>query len=946
MPSKSRAGNSADSKLTVSYSSIEKNSAGTQGRITSSKMEFYSKSGWSDSTNRWRVRGGAITDKSWGARTVNGGTESFACTGQWVNLEFDEQVTAAFIGECAGVSFYENDNNSSYYGPSLTVTYPFRTYAAPAAPGVTLTRTNDSAATIAVTGNQTNAKADQFWQFIDWQLQTDAGSFAGGGSGLAGSTTSIPVSGLQANRRYRVQVRARNRDATGSWVQSGYIYTAPAAPASASVAASGTSDVVSAAVTGAPWRSGIQVERSENGGAWGNLVTVPGADAWIRTGAPQGSSRRYRVRTYVTFGAVTLASGWVETGLLLAVPDAPTIGRCYRISDTQQVVAWTRAATADNPNKPATSHEVQVQTDETTAAEQTIATPTGSAAQVTHSGTAANHRYRYRVRARNSGGNSAWSAWSEWIATTPAAPVVTATTKQGTAITTAWTNNAPHQSGVDVFYKAGAAAFVAEASLGAATTSYLDADPNPAEVAQYALQARIDNVPLVVGTTSLWSAQVTGPTGQLQAPPQAPTVTLTPAAVADLALSALRVDVTHRPVDSTPQSACEVRYREVGDPSWVTASLGTAAYVGLSLYNGATWEVQARTKGDHVDWSPWSPSVTIKASATPSATITAPADGSTVTTARLLVGLAYSDPEGSACSGWQIRLADATLADEWTSGVLSGDLHAAPYEIPYTVADGSVHTLYARARDGDGLWSPWTSALVEVDYAPPPAAEPVAVWDADTGTTALNLTIPEPDGSEVEAITVAVYRIDGTSRVLVAEQPAAAALLILDRIPPTNADVAYEIHTVSAIPSVAVAHATVATPSDWVYVNGGPDWATLARLRASTRGRGVSISKQVGRVRTQRQFVGDDSPTSFRGRPVGRRWQISADTAIKPHLAAVVGHPAEWEAIAMLDDDPLCLRTYTGVRAFVSLVSDPKIDDGDTVAVSVAVTLVEVRHDE
>lgn len=206
-------------------------------------------------------------------------------------------------------------------------------YNAPDAPVLTLTRVNDTSATITVSGNQSNSTLDKYWDDLFWELKTDSGSWASGGT-VNGDVQSIPVSGLSANRRYQVQARAWNAAGSGAYGQSGYIYTTPSAPTGVTAARVGASATVTVGWTStAAWAGSHVIERSVNGAAWeqiGTSATTSFTDTLDTT-----SSATYRVKTVSLAPAVTSAASASSA----SVPSVETMK--WRVPGIQDIYAGT-----------------------------------------------------------------------------------------------------------------------------------------------------------------------------------------------------------------------------------------------------------------------------------------------------------------------------------------------------------------------------------------------------------------------------------------------------------------------------------------------------------------------------------------------------------------------------------------------------------------------------
>ena len=210
-------------------------------------------------------------------------------------------------------------------------------WAAPAAPAnVVLTRNSDAAATITITGNQNSQTADGYWQTVEWVLYDFLLNVVASGTGLAGTTTSIPVSGLTTKQGYLATVRSRNEvGGASAWKESGYIYTTPGAPINltASRAGAASSSVNVAWATGGGFIGVYQVERSTNGGGtWSQVGSVPaGTLAFVDT-LPVASSALYRVRAQTPAPAVAspyTGTVFVSVALITDKTKIPSVDRIY-----------------------------------------------------------------------------------------------------------------------------------------------------------------------------------------------------------------------------------------------------------------------------------------------------------------------------------------------------------------------------------------------------------------------------------------------------------------------------------------------------------------------------------------------------------------------------------------------------------------------------------------
>lgn len=418
MPSKSRSGNSAGSKLTVSYGSISIYDSGLHAKITSPKMEFYSQSGWSDSTNNWRVRGGAVTDDSWGSRTVNGGTETFTCSAQEVTLLYGQTQTFSFIGECAGVSFYENDNNSSYYGPSLSITFPARAYSLPAAPtGIAVARVSDTQHTISwvnhSTGGSTTAAPYSNLYLERWDNVSNVWSQI---ASLSSSATSFSDTTTVANKRYQYRVRAYNSSGYSAYNTSAYIATTPAAPTMGSVSKTGTTVTVNWSLNNT-YGTAVELWHAANGVWDGAPLATLAANAvtYNHTGVNTAQTHTYKVRAK----ADTLYSAYSAdsaTVTLLNPPNAPTVTATPAIGDFDDVNVTVNFV--HNPTDATAQTNAAVRWKKTTDSTWTTSAPLLGATTYSIN---LDNGFTYEIQAQTKGDHATYSPWSSSVLVTGSA---------------------------------------------------------------------------------------------------------------------------------------------------------------------------------------------------------------------------------------------------------------------------------------------------------------------------------------------------------------------------------------------------------------------------------------------------------------------------------------------------------------------------------------------
>ena len=250
---------------------------------------------------------------------------------------------------------------------------------------------------------------------------------------------------------YRVISRAFNESSSPSNVAQATTSgcaTVPDAPTSLTATASGQNAIMlswtAPASDGGAAISGYQVVTSADGGTnYSQIVTGWGSTSITHSGLPAGSARHYRVRAINSEGY----SAWSNTAnattdaATVTFPDPPTSLTATASGQTIINLSWT--APASNGGAAISGYRIDVSTDGGTNFSQLAASH--STTSYSHTGLTAGTARHYRVRAKNSVGNSAWSNTANATtdaatATFPDAPTsLTATASGQTIINLSWT---------------------------------------------------------------------------------------------------------------------------------------------------------------------------------------------------------------------------------------------------------------------------------------------------------------------------------------------------------------------------------------------------------------------------------------------------------------------------------------------------------------------------
>lgn len=608
------------------------------------------------------------------------------------------------------------------------------------------------------------------------------------------------------------------------------------------------------------------------------------------------------------------------------LPEAPPSASVARVDDGQQTVSWTTDYTTTAGGYPWASVEVErwdLKGGAWISRATGISPSTTSYSDTT---TAADNRYEYRVRSRNSSGVSAWT-YSGFVATTPAAPTDLTASKDGADVLLAWANLAAYANEVEVWHKAGTAAWDASplATLAGAATSWPHPSPSTATTHTYRVRAVAD------GTPSAYSNEVTI---QLLAAPDAPDQLSPSLGVGVAAGAAIPASWRHRAVDGTAQTAYEIRWRELGTSTWTTASGTTSSSHSIpALTSGKVYEWQVRTRGDHVDFSPWSALATFAVSQRPTVSITFP--GASYSESRLTATWSYSDPEGTAQSAYVLTLRTSSGDVLYTYTGTSGTSHA----IDYDLANGGAYRVGVKVRDGAGVWSTEAEVAFTVTYAAPPTPTVSLTWDDDAGRVLVEILNPDP-GTDPAPVEHRIERsIAGGAWATVATVATASALTVPDPIPALGVANAYRVYTTSAIGTSSLATGSITPATRWAFVSSGPGFGTVAKATGNASvGVGLEVESELhyfeGRDGLPVEYVGEarSHELSFSG-----LLDLDDERSTEAAFVAVVR--------ARRTTNPACYRDPRGRRVFVAL-RKLAIADGTTDDVRVSLDMQEVYHRE
>jgi hypothetical protein len=614
--------------------------------------------------------------------------------------------------------------------------------------------------------------------------------------------------------------------------------------------------------------------------------------------------------------SVTLA---VTLPTLTGTPSKPTGLTATRISDTQTRLDWDQSSPSNS--QPTTN---TIQQSVNGGAWTTVVTINDT--ETATVSTAANRKTIYRVRGNNSAGSSDWSTSSAPIYTTPAAPFeVTALKNASLDIVITFDSTVAYSEHTHELWHGTVSGGVvtwdgaALASLPSGTETYTHTAPST-------LTAHIYRVRSKAGALS--SAWVESDTVALLAAPNKPTTPAMPQ-YADKA-AALSFGWTHNSVDTTPQKSYEVAYSTNGGTTWSSAgkinSTTSSVSIPANVYAANTsLTMRVRTWGsatgggaDGTGASPWSDLRTVTYKTAPVATITDPANGSTVNDAELRVDLGFAQAEGGTFVGAEIELVQAGVTlEELDTGNQVGNTLATPVE-----NDGT-YTVRARVQDSWGLWSAWVSSTFDVEYLTPVTPGVAVSYLADNGYGQIYITVPEPGAEESAAETITVIReINGEQEYIVRDYPTSAEITLLDTTPTINGTNTYRVTVTSALGAQrTTATDLVTTECRRAFLSKGAGFTTVGVFGAN-----LEVDVALGVASQVIETAGRVRPIGLYG--VQTSVVLKVGSWIIPNFGSTI---AELEAL-LLVPGRACYRDASGRRVFGAAkgsIEYRKVDRGE-----------------
>ncbi|QXT62760.1 hypothetical protein [Tessaracoccus palaemonis] len=662
-------------------------------------------------------------------------------------------------------------------------------------------------------------------------------------------------------------------------------------------------------------------------GSWGDVSTSTQSSGGVWSSAfDTGYDWQIRVRRRNSAGVYSSWTTSSNSARLYDAPSAPTSASVTRTNDASHKVAFAGATAT---SKPLRWVDVQIYGGVSQEWRDQATSLAASTRSYTSTTNIADNTGRWRIRFRNSAGSSAW-VYTSTAYGTPKATSKPAAKRSGTSnVIVSWTNNARFAVGLDVRAASSTdggttwssyAAITGHTGLSASTTSRTITGLDASRLWKFETRVYVTSP----STLSVYSGG--GNVLQLLSAPSAPTLLTPLSTISDQ--DRTRFSWRHNPIDGSDQEAAEVRYR-VDGAAWTTQQTGVSDYFDtLEPLAAGALEWQARTRGSHADYSPWSGVASLLVASPPAVTILDPVDGATLASNRLVLTIGWDDAQDAAMIRRTRRLRDEAgeiLEEVTTSGATD--------TITFTtrLADGGSYTAEVEATSGTGLTSGVASIALTVDYIDPVAPILTAAWVEASGLAVLGVVnTPGDMGADPPTADTASNRIERSTdsgltwaTVVDGLEPDGGAT---DTMVPLNTRVTYRAVAVSAMGAETIGDSIdVTTTSHLLWIAGpGGDVAIEWNL---------GLQADHGQEVVLEQYYRRPKPTSHYGDGRPFSLQISAVLA--------EGHRDTFIPDHLLGDDVFC-RDPEGHAFWAAVTSGPSLNSSTTREATVSMTLEAV----
>lgn len=786
---------------------------------------------------------------------------------------------------------------------------------APNAPtGIAITRDSDTSHKITWSHSATGLRPVTTFRLQRWDISTGAYSTI---TTLSGNTKSYTDTKTVANRIYIYRVRAENAAGNSSYKTSSQIKTTPSAPSSVVGKQEGNNIKITwknnyYTRSGYTLVTGNRIEVSKDGGSYSLLANVDASNTSYVYSNPGGGYYTFRIRAYTeSLNSSYATSSEVRLAFIPAIPSNISL---TRITDNQLKITWTNNSTT---NEPYDNIEIQ-RWDNVTGSWYSKAVVAGNINSYTDTTTQSNRNYQYRIRAKNTAGDSAYIT-TPAIDTTPAKPENISVSRQELNVNINWINKASNAEIIRIQRRTKNNGiwgnYIDIKTVLSNIEVYLDIAPGGG-VHQYRIRAESINL------TSDWVTSTEVLT--LQAP-NAPS-NLSPDNIAIEQKTDVTFTWKYNSIDGTEQTSYEIRYKLKDDTEWTNvtknSNLKSHTFTGETFLNEEEYLWQVRTKGQHANYSDWSNTASFVTALKPVIDITYPIDIHEYPD--LTVKWIYSNVGNHTQTSYRIILYDNDIEIYNFLGYGEDEEHTLDYNLEHN----KTYKLTIQARNDLNLISDTKEIIFEVEYAIPERAEIELEFIKNEGKVIINVINPE---GEPEAVFNRVYRqINDEKAILIADNLSPNTAFI-DYIPTIAGKNSYFVVTVSDLPSTNTSfkYDLNINARGLYFINSGNDWSKLIELKYKPE-----ITEEINRSTSFYQFEGRKLPVMYQGTNIKHTLDLSfyIDKKDKKTLEEIINNEGE-----------LYYRDHFGNRFKCGIVMSKLIKiDGETF--EFICTIIEIEN--
>ena len=497
----------------------------------------------------------------------------------------------------------------------------------------------------------------------------------------------------------------------------------------------------------------------------------------------------------------------------VVVPNAPTVVKARRESDSQVTVEWIAPPSGDA--NPIECFVVERRVDE--SENWVVVAPVRDAVSIADLAVSAGHRYVYRVKSDNAAGSSS-PVEADPVYTTPNAPVGVRAVKNASGdIVVSWVNKAPYApTRWDVY---DGDTVVGQVSLSTSETVFVHRSPRLDVTHQYRV--------VCVGGDVESPKSAPSNIVQLLARPNAPEPTSD--GMYFPSDSPVILKWRHNPTDSSPQTRFSLQYqfRPDGVQGPVIDQRSSKQEVSVGVLKNGSYEYWLKTWGLHADASPMSRRALFYVEPRPVVSIQQP--GNVVKTSFAEVHWSYSNVGGAAQSRARVelylggnRLIEAQ--DVTGPGMI--------VRLKAYLENGRTYRVVVKAVSAHGVESLVANQTFGVQYEKPPVPRVYPEWDDEAGCVRVRVVNPTPDAGKPAAVRNRVERSDDgglTWTIITEDLPVSGSLSDYEAV--SNGTVSYRVTATSALPSSSVVIGALPIESWAMWLGGGENFGLTVPLR-------------------------------------------------------------------------------------------------------------------